>query len=285
MTRKDAYPLSYMDDVLELLQGATTLDLTSGYWQVEVGEQDHPKTAFCMHQGIYQFWVIPFGLCNAPSTFERLLDAVLEGLLGDGCLVYLDDIITYGHSFDQCLERLVGVLQKLGEAGLRLKPSKCQLFECLGHVVSGSGIATDPELCGGRKELPWFLLLLPELCPEFCNGLSPNNPAHGEVHQVRMDGRVPKGFCAAEGGPVLCPSTGLPGPGGGDAVGHGCLHHWGRSSAQLTRPGRKGVGCRICYPRPEPTGEKLLCDAIGFVGHYISEVIVQKFHPIWLGLN
>lgn len=65
---------------------------------------------------------MPFGLCNAPSTFERLIDAVLEGLLGEGCLVYLDDIVTYGQTFQECRERLEGVLRSLGSAGLRVKP-------------------------------------------------------------------------------------------------------------------------------------------------------------------
>lgn len=109
ITRKDAYPLPRMDDILELMQGAeylATLDLASGYWQVAMPEEDRAKTAFCTHRGLFQFRVMPFGLCNAPPTFGRLMDALLEGLLGEGCLVYLDDIVTYGRTFSECRGRL-----------------------------------------------------------------------------------------------------------------------------------------------------------------------------------
>ena len=71
------------------------LDLLGGYWQVEVEEADHDKTAFCTMEGLFQFWVMPFGLCNAPATFQRLMDLVLVGLQWSQCLMYTDDVIIW----------------------------------------------------------------------------------------------------------------------------------------------------------------------------------------------
>ena len=126
----------------------TTLDLLSGYWQVEVEEKDHEKTAFITHEGLFEFTKMSFGLCNAPATFQRLMDLILVGLQWKNCLVYLDDILVIGKTFDEHLNNLGLVFNRLRKAGLKLKPSKC--FICrkqvtyLGHVVSPDGIATDP---------------------------------------------------------------------------------------------------------------------------------------------
>lgn len=81
----------------------TTLDLLSAYWQVEMHEADKPKTAFCTTEGLFQFRVMPFGLSNAPATFQRLMDLVLAGLQWSECLVYLDDVIVLGHTFEEHL--------------------------------------------------------------------------------------------------------------------------------------------------------------------------------------
>ncbi|KAL5473550.1 hypothetical protein EMCRGX_G028043 [Ephydatia muelleri] len=152
VTRKDAYPLPRVDDTLDTLAGSrlfTTLDLASGYWQVEVAEEDQPKTAFTTPEGLFQFRVMPFGLCNAPATFQRLMDRVLGGLKWSSCLVYLDDIIIVGTSFSEHLRNLAGVLQRLRQAGLKLKPSKCKWCQksvtFLGHIVSEEGVAADPS--------------------------------------------------------------------------------------------------------------------------------------------
>ena len=93
-----------MDDTLETLSGSkwfSTLDLLSGYWQVEVEECDRDKTAFVTKKGLYEFKVMPFGLSNAPATFQRLMDLTLAGLQWSHCLVYLDDIIVMGRSFEE----------------------------------------------------------------------------------------------------------------------------------------------------------------------------------------
>ena len=101
VTRKDAYPIPRIGEVLELLQGAAyfcTLDLASGYWQVPMHEADKEKTATITHLGLYQFTVLPFRLCNAPSTFERMMETLLKGMIGKDCLVYLDDVIVFGRT-------------------------------------------------------------------------------------------------------------------------------------------------------------------------------------------
>ena len=152
ITRKDAYPLRRVDDSLEALSGSrwfSTLDLLSGYWQVEIDEKDRSKTAFTTGDGLFEFRVMPFGLCNAPAVFQRLMDLVLSGIRWEHCLVYIDDIVIMGKTFKNHLQNLRIVLEKLRGAGLRLKPAKCSLLRekvCfLGHVITRQGISTDPD--------------------------------------------------------------------------------------------------------------------------------------------
>ena len=103
------------------------MDIKSGYWQVELDPADKEKTTFSSGQGLWQFTIMPFGLCNAPATFERLMEAALRGLPWDICLVYLDDIIVHARSFDQHWAHLRCVLERLREANLKLNPNEVQL--------------------------------------------------------------------------------------------------------------------------------------------------------------
>jgi len=143
VTKKDCFLLPRIDDTLDTLDGAkwfSTLDLKSVYWQVALHPEDKEKTAFSKGQGLWQFTVMPFGLCNAPATFERLMESILRGLTYEACLVYLDDITVIGRTFQQQLDNLQKVFQRLQEAHLKLNPEKCQLFRkevrYLGHIVS-----------------------------------------------------------------------------------------------------------------------------------------------------
>ena len=107
-TIKDAYPLPGIDESpgqLSRAQCLSTLDINSGYWQIELDPADKHKTAFVTRKGLHEFNVMPFGLCNAPATFERLLETVLSGLQWHVCLIYLDDIIVYGFTFDTMINK------------------------------------------------------------------------------------------------------------------------------------------------------------------------------------
>ncbi|GFX63475.1 retrovirus-related Pol polyprotein from transposon 17.6 [Trichonephila clavipes] len=152
VTKKDSYPLPRIDDTLDTLSGHKwflTLDLKSGYWQVEVHPEDREKTAFTSGQGLWQFKVMPFGLCNAPATFECLMETVLKGLTFEACLIYLDDVIIGGRTFEEHLQNIRKVLSKLSDANLKLNPSKCKFFQkevnYLGHIISAEGVRTDPK--------------------------------------------------------------------------------------------------------------------------------------------
>ena len=161
VTQFDAYPLPRVDETLEAVGGSkffTTLDLLSGYWQVGLTPEARLKSAFCVRSGLYLWNVMPFGLCNAPSTFERLMETVLQGLQWRTCLVYLDDIVIFARNEREHLQRMEEVFQRLIRAGLKLKPRKCRLFhreaEYLGHIVSEDGLKVSPGKVAAVQEWP-----------------------------------------------------------------------------------------------------------------------------------
>lgn len=152
VTHKDSFPLPRIEESLTSLSKAewySTLDLASGYWQVEVAPEDQEKTAFTTPFGLYQFDRMPFGLCNAPATFQRLMQRCLGAQVYDHLLIYLDDVIVYSPHFAAHLQHLEQVFSCLNDHGLKLQPRKCHLFQrkvtYLGHIVSSEGVATDPE--------------------------------------------------------------------------------------------------------------------------------------------
>ena len=131
-TVKDAHPLPRIDELLDALHGArwfSTLDLKSGYWQVPIQERNKEKTAFRTSSGqLYKFNQVPFGLCNAPTTFSRLMDRVLSGLHWETFLFYLDDIIVFSSTLEEHLARLRQVFERLRHADLKLGPRNVPLL-------------------------------------------------------------------------------------------------------------------------------------------------------------
>lgn len=151
-TQKDAFPLLRIEESLDVLLGAqwfSTIDLASGHHQVPVTEKDRMKTAFCTAFGLFEFQRMPFGLCNGPSTFQRLM----ERMFGDqNCcylLLYLDDVV-FSSTVDKHLSRLELVLNRLQHEGLKFKPGKHHFFlqevQYLGHVISAKGVSTNPKI-------------------------------------------------------------------------------------------------------------------------------------------
>ena len=161
VTIKDSYPLPRIDDSLDALRGSkwfSVLDLSSGYFQVQMEETDKEKTAFTSTKGLFQFNVMAMGLCNGVATFQRLMEYILAGLNWQTCLIYIDDIIVFADSFESHLARLSQVLDRIAEQGLKVSPKKCFLFQrrvsFLGHIVSTEGISADPTKIESVKTWP-----------------------------------------------------------------------------------------------------------------------------------
>ena len=147
-TIKDAYTIPRVDTLLDSLKGAryfASIDLISGYHQVKMHPEHCERTAFSAGPfGFFEFKKMPFGLCNSPSTFQRLMEKVLEGLNLVTCAVYLDDVIIFARSKTELYERLTQVFDRLREANLKMKPKKCEFLKesinFLGYIVSEAGI-------------------------------------------------------------------------------------------------------------------------------------------------
>ncbi|XP_073500632.1 uncharacterized protein [Phyllobates terribilis] len=161
ITHKDAYPLPRIEESLAALKSTnffSTLDLTSWYWQVPVAEADKEKTAFTTPMGLSEFNCMPFGLCNAPGTFQRLMECCLGHRNFETVLLYLDDVIVYSTTYKDHLKHLAEVFDALASYGLKVKPSKCHLLkpkvQYLGHVVSADGVAPDPDKITMIKDWP-----------------------------------------------------------------------------------------------------------------------------------
>ena len=148
LTVKDSHPLPRICETLESLAGAAhflTFDMNSGFWQVPMDEESKQYTAFTLGSiGLYECESMPFGLCNTPSTFQRLMQTCLGKLNLTYCLIYLDDVIVFSDMPEEHLRRMHVVFDCLREHGLKLKPSKCEVFKLeinyLAHHVSQKGV-------------------------------------------------------------------------------------------------------------------------------------------------
>jgi hypothetical protein len=161
ITKPDKYPSPRIDSLLDSFRESnwfSGIDLASGYWQVEMSKTDQEKTAFIMKEGLYEFNVMPFGLRNAPGTFQRLMNHVLRDFLGKFVAVYLDDIIIFLRTYEEHLDHINQVLDALRRANLKIKLKKCFFclpeLEFLGHIVGRNGLKPDPRKIEKVQNLP-----------------------------------------------------------------------------------------------------------------------------------
>ncbi|KAK7886001.1 hypothetical protein WMY93_025622 [Mugilogobius chulae] len=160
-TVKDAYALPNLEESFSALTGSkwfTVLDLKSGYYQIQMDEADKAKTAFVTPLGFWEWNRMPQGVTNAPSTFQRLMEKCMGDLNLKEVLVFLDDIIIFSDTLEEHEKRLLRVLNRLKQYGLKLSPEKCKFLQSsvryLGHVVSEKGVETDPEKISSLKSWP-----------------------------------------------------------------------------------------------------------------------------------
>jgi len=152
ITRDDAYPMPHIQEQLRVFNGSSyfsTIDLRSGYWQVEMDGASRQYTAFSSPIGLFEFNVMPFGLKNSPMTFQRLMEEVVRGYIGDFVEVYLDDIIIHSPDFQTHLGHISRVLQRLKRHGLTCHPEKCRFaqreIKFLGHIINAEDIRPNPQ--------------------------------------------------------------------------------------------------------------------------------------------
>ncbi|XP_048484046.1 uncharacterized protein LOC125490066 [Plutella xylostella] len=161
ITIGETYPIPQISEILDQLGNSkyfSTLDLTSGFHQILINKADAPKTAFSVPQGHFQFNRMPFGLKNAPSTFQKLMNTCLSGLQGTRCFVYLDDIVVYSHDLNSHINNLKSVFERLRNFNLKLQPGKCEFLRTevayLGHIIGEHGVKPNPEKIKAVSEYP-----------------------------------------------------------------------------------------------------------------------------------
>ena len=152
VTTVPAYPLPNLTDLMNFLGSSSwfsTLDMANGYYQIKIDEESIPKTAFACAYGLYEFTVMCYGLKGAPAAFQQAMGIVLNGLIGRLCQAYLDDVTVIGTTFDEHLDNLRTVFLRFRQYGMKLKPSKCDLFkkhtEFLGRHISEKGISVNED--------------------------------------------------------------------------------------------------------------------------------------------
>jgi len=157
----DAYPLPNITEILDQLGGAkyfSVVDLASGFHQIKMHPDDSHKTAFSTPHGHYEFDRMPFGLKNAPATFQRLMDLVLTGMQGNEIFVYLDDIVLYSSSLTEHAIKFEKLATRLRRANLKLQPDKCEFLRkevsYLGHIIGENGVRPDPKKIEAVQNFP-----------------------------------------------------------------------------------------------------------------------------------
>ena len=161
VTKVDVYPLPRIDELIHNLEGHHVLslfDLKSGFWQIPLAEGDKEKTAFTAGHMTYAFKYMPFGLNNAPSTFQRYMNKVFEGLLNVNVGCYIDDVIVYSKTFEEHLIHLRQVFERLDKHDLRVHPEKssflCKEVKFLGFIIGRFGIMPDPKRTAAIDKFP-----------------------------------------------------------------------------------------------------------------------------------
>jgi len=158
-TDRPIYPIPASEEIFDAIGEAkyfSTLDLSSGYYQIPVKSDDMKKTAFTTKHGQFEFTRMPFGLCSAPATFQKMMNIILQRENWSKCLIYLDDVLIFGRTIKEHNDRLSLVLQRIKEAGLKLSPEKCCILKTrvhyLGHVIDADGVRTDPDKITAIKQ-------------------------------------------------------------------------------------------------------------------------------------
>lgn len=163
ITKPIAHPLPRLESVFDAIGEAkaqffTTLDLASGFWQIPMCQSTKHRAAFITHDGVYEFNRMPFGLKNAPMSFQMLMSQVLRPLNWKHVLCYIDDILIFSSNFDEHMKHLGQVFQKLRDAKLTLKPEKCYFavskVKYLGHILSKEGIEVDSSKADALRTFP-----------------------------------------------------------------------------------------------------------------------------------
>lgn len=160
VTVKDKYPLPRMDDLIDQMTNSSwycAIDLKNAYFQIPLEEESRPKTAFATSQGLFEYTVMPQGLCNSPATFSRFMDTILRSVK-NFTIVYLDDILCHASSKEECVKGVTEVLRILHHWNLKVSLKKCKFLvrevPFLGFMISGTGVRSNPEKVAPIKNWP-----------------------------------------------------------------------------------------------------------------------------------
>ena len=162
VTRKDNFPLPRIDDCIQTLQGKTfycSMDAASGYWQLPISEESQERTAFICKYGLFEFLRLAQGLCNAPATYQRAMTIIMRGLQWVKAVIFLDDCLSFGNTFEETLSNTEEVLLRFQKANLKLNTKKCFFFQLeihfLGRIISAQGISLSPDHLEVVKKWPY----------------------------------------------------------------------------------------------------------------------------------